>query len=49
LRDENNTLSRLTGRYAVLIVVRALVTPSIAALLGRWFWWPQRPVAVSRG
>lgn len=23
------------------LVVRALMTPSIAALLGRWFWWPQ--------
>lgn len=22
------------------LVVRALLTPSIAALLGRWFWWP---------
>lgn len=21
-------------------VVRSLITPSIAALLGRWFWWP---------
>ena len=30
------------------LVVRAFMTPSIAALLGRWFWWPQnvrpRPV-----
>lgn len=24
------------------IVVRSLMTPSIAALLGKWFWWPQR-------
>jgi RND superfamily putative drug exporter len=23
-------------------VVRAFMTPSIAALLGRWFWWPQQ-------
>jgi RND superfamily putative drug exporter len=23
------------------LVVRSLMTPSIAALLGRWFWWPQ--------
>jgi putative drug exporter of the RND superfamily len=23
------------------LVVRALMTPSIAAVLGRWFWWPQ--------
>jgi RND superfamily putative drug exporter len=22
-------------------VVRAFMTPSIAALFGRWFWWPQ--------
>jgi RND superfamily putative drug exporter len=31
------------------LVIRAFMTPSIAALLGRWFWWPQvvraRPVA----
>ncbi|EHB54916.1 Transport protein [Mycolicibacterium rhodesiae JS60] len=30
------------------LVVRSLLTPSLAALLGRWFWWPQlvrrRPV-----
>jgi putative drug exporter of the RND superfamily len=24
------------------LVVRGFMTPSIAALLGRWFWWPQR-------
>jgi RND superfamily putative drug exporter len=24
------------------LVVRAFMTPSIAALLGPWFWWPQR-------
>jgi RND superfamily putative drug exporter len=24
------------------LVVRSLLTPSIATLLGRWFWWPQR-------
>ncbi|EPQ77035.1 Putative membrane protein [Mycobacterium marinum MB2] len=23
-------------------VVRALMTPSIAVLLGRWFWWPHQ-------
>jgi putative drug exporter of the RND superfamily len=23
------------------LIVRAFLTPSIAALLGRWFWWPQ--------
>jgi RND superfamily putative drug exporter len=30
------------------LVISAFMTPSIAALLGRWFWWPrvvrQRPV-----
>jgi putative drug exporter of the RND superfamily len=30
------------------LVVRSLMTPSIAAILGKWFWWPQivrqRPV-----
>lgn len=32
------------------LVVRALVVPSIVALLGRWFWWPQdlRRAAVVR-
>ncbi|MGB3894358.1 MAG: MMPL family transporter [Mycolicibacter sinensis] len=24
------------------LMVRSFMTPSIAALLGRWFWWPQR-------
>ena len=24
------------------LIVRSLMTPSIAALLGRWFWWPRR-------
>jgi putative drug exporter of the RND superfamily len=32
------------------LVIRAFMTPSIAALLGKWFWWPQmvrtRPVPV---
>lgn len=23
------------------LIVRAFMTPSLAALLGRWFWWPQ--------
>jgi RND superfamily putative drug exporter len=34
------------------LVVRAFMTPAIAALLGRWFWWPQvvhrHPVGASR-
>jgi putative drug exporter of the RND superfamily len=32
------------------LIVRSFMTPSIAALLGRWFWWPQivrpRPASV---
>jgi RND superfamily putative drug exporter len=24
------------------LVVRSLMTPSIAALMGKWFWWPQK-------
>jgi RND superfamily putative drug exporter len=24
------------------LIVRSFMTPAIAALLGRWFWWPQR-------
>ncbi|MEW5808054.1 MAG: RND family transporter [Actinomycetota bacterium] len=31
------------------LIVRSLMTPSIAALLGRWFWWPlkvrNRPIS----
>jgi RND superfamily putative drug exporter len=34
------------------LIVRAFMTPSIAALLGRWFWWPirvrSRPARVAR-
>ncbi|MGE5698302.1 MAG: RND family transporter [Candidatus Sericytochromatia bacterium] len=34
------------------LVIRAFMTPSIAAMLGRWFWWPQvvtaRPEAARR-
>ncbi len=31
------------------LVVRAFMTPAIAALMGRWFWWPQivRPKPLS--
>jgi RND superfamily putative drug exporter len=33
------------------LVVRSFMTPAIAALLGRWFWWPQlartRPLRTS--
>ncbi|MGA9375663.1 MAG: RND family transporter [Porticoccaceae bacterium] len=38
------------GLLVDTLVIRAFMTPSIAALLGKWFWWPtrvrQRPVAV---
>lgn len=23
------------------LVIRSFMTPSIAALMGKWFWWPQ--------
>jgi RND superfamily putative drug exporter len=23
------------------LIIRAFMTPSIAAIMGRWFWWPQ--------
>jgi putative drug exporter of the RND superfamily len=29
------------GLMCDTLVVRSFMTPSIAALLGRWFWWPQ--------
>ncbi|MDX1891976.1 MMPL family transporter [Mycolicibacterium sp. 050158] len=35
------------------LIVRSFMTPSIAAILGRWFWWPvrvrNRPVPVKFG
>ncbi|WP_319450701.1 MULTISPECIES: MMPL family transporter [unclassified Mycobacterium] len=35
------------------LIVRSFMTPSIAALMGRWFWWPvrvrERPVPVKFG
>jgi putative drug exporter of the RND superfamily len=30
------------GLLVHTLVVRSLMTPSIAAVLGRWFWWPLR-------
>ncbi|MGX9671490.1 MMPL/RND family transporter [Mycobacterium sp. HM-7] len=24
------------------LIIRSLMTPAIAALMGKWFWWPQR-------
>ena len=31
------------------LIVRSLLMPSIATLLGRWFWWPHRGCAARRG
>jgi RND superfamily putative drug exporter len=28
------------GLLVDTLIVRSFMTPSIAALLGRWFWWP---------
>ena len=40
------------GLLVDTLVIRAFMTPSIAALMGRWFWWPQnvraRPPRISR-
>ena len=30
------------------LIVRSFLTPSIAAMLGRWFWWPRRIHKVQR-
>lgn len=30
------------------LVIRAFVVPSVAVLLGRWFWWPIPPVSRMR-
>jgi RND superfamily putative drug exporter len=24
------------------LIIRSFMTPAIAAMMGRWFWWPQR-------
>jgi RND superfamily putative drug exporter len=29
------------GLLVDTFIVRSLLMPSIATLLGRWFWWPQ--------
>jgi len=29
------------GLLVDTLVIRSFMTPSIAALMGRWFWWPQ--------
>jgi len=30
------------------LIVRAFMTPSIAAALGRWFWWPLNTFEITR-
>ena len=30
------------GLLVDTLIVRSLMTPSIAALLGPWFWWPMK-------
>src|SRR5262249_23477004 len=30
------------------LIVRAFMTPSIAAVLGRWFWWPVNTFKITR-
>jgi RND superfamily putative drug exporter len=32
----------MVGLLFDTLVVRSFMTPAIAALLGRWFWWPRR-------
>ena len=32
----------LGSRLFDTLIVCSTMTPSVAALLGRWFWWPQR-------
>ena len=29
------------GLLVDTLIVRSFMTPSLATLLGRWFWWPQ--------
>jgi RND superfamily putative drug exporter len=29
------------GLLVDTLIVRSLLMPSIATMLGRWFWWPQ--------
>jgi RND superfamily putative drug exporter len=34
------------GLLVDTFIVRAFMTPSIAAALGRWFWWPLNTFAM---
>ena len=44
--SELTVLAQLGSTIAIgllvdTLIVRSLLMPSIATLLGRWFWWPQ--------
>src|ERR1700739_2174366 len=45
-------MAKCCGGLGLLLdtfIIRSLVTPSIATLLGRWFWWPKAlPKRLSR-
>ena len=32
----------MIGLLSDILIVRSFMTPAIATLLGRWFWWPRR-------
>ncbi|WP_165604819.1 MMPL family transporter, partial [Mycobacterium intracellulare] len=36
------------GLVVDTLIVRAFMTPSIAAALGRWFWWPLNTFEITR-
>ena len=38
----SDTVVTAAGLLFDTLIVRSFMTPSIAALLGRWFWWPMR-------
>ncbi|OMC47051.1 hypothetical protein A5742_25295 [Mycolicibacterium fortuitum] len=36
------------GLIVDTLIVRSFMTPSIAAALGRWFWWPLNTIEITR-
>jgi putative drug exporter of the RND superfamily len=36
------------GLLVDTLIVRSFMTPSIAAALGHWFWWPINTIRVTR-
>ncbi len=36
------------GLVVDTLIVRSFMTPSIAAALGRWFWWPLNTFEITR-